>query len=84
MPLGYSCTPFDPPYVCDWNGASITGDDGSGTISGTYYINTTIAATKSGVTLSGTLRIGDGRGNINGSFPPLHYIDYTFTATRVP
>lgn len=74
---------------CDqWWNLSITGDNRSGGING-FATLSTISAIKSadGVTLTGTFRVTEGGVPIVDGQPalhPIHYIDYSFTAVRVP
>lgn len=71
-----------------WYNLTITGDHTSGTITG-FSVLSTISAIKGadGVTLTGTFRVAEGGVPVVDGQPelrPLHYVDYSFTAVRVP
>lgn len=71
-----------------WYDLTITGDNTSGAING-FNVLSTIAAIKGsdGVTLTGTFRVAEGGVPVVDGQPelrPLHYVDYSFTAVRVP
>jgi hypothetical protein len=83
---GYCVTPNTANLpTCDLYSVTVTGDDKSGTISGMWLTESKISATKGadGITLTGTLRVAEA-GWATGNSIPVHYIDYQFTAQRVP
>lgn len=71
--------------TCDFYSLTVTGDDRSGTITGMFLTESKISATKGGdgVTLTGTFRVAEA-GYSAGYSIPVHYVDYQFTAQRVP
>ncbi|MCU0617811.1 MAG: hypothetical protein MUD17_12125, partial [Gemmatimonadaceae bacterium] len=73
----------DQPYPADWYALSETGSNRSGTIQGTFFVSNTVLAEKSSDkrTLTGTFRIGEA---MHMAGVPPHYVEYAFTATRIP
>lgn len=82
--LAAACAPVNT-FQCAWYGINVTGDDTSGSITGKWFAQSTISATKDqdGVTLTGTIRLGEA-GLVANYAIPAHYVEYSFSATRVP
>ena len=66
-----------------WYALAETGNNRSGSIQGTFFVSNTVRADKSSDkrTLTGTFRIGEA---MHLAGVPPHYVEYAFTATRIP